>query len=141
MISIAYVSVATKPLSEDDVVAILVQSRMNNVRLGLTGALLCHGQRFIQILEGEEQQVLTKYRTISVNPRHRNVHLLSQEPIEKRQFPQWTMGFQPLSGEAMKELDGFDEFFARTGNVQIKHADASAQLFLEWLGEYWFSAP
>ena len=141
MFSIAYVSVATKPLSEDDVVAILVQSRMNNVRLGLTGALLCHGQRFIQILEGEEQQVLTKYRTISVNPRHRNVHLLSQEPIEKRQFPQWTMGFRPLSEEATKELDGFDEFFARTGNVQIKHADASAQLFLEWLGEYWFSAP
>lgn len=141
MISIAYVSVATKPLSEDNVVAILLQSRANNVRLGLTGALLCHGQRFIQILEGEEQQVLTKYRTISVDPRHRNVHLLSQELIEKRQFPQWTMGFQPLSEEAMKELDGFDKFFARSGNVQIKHADASAQLFLEWLGEYWFSAP
>lgn len=140
MLSIVYVSVATKPMSEDDVAAILVQSRANNIRLGLTGALLCHRQRFIQILEGEEKQVLTKYRTISFDPRHQAVHLLSREFIEKRQFPRWTMGFRPLPQGAMKELDGFDEFFARTGTVQIKHADASAQLFLEWLGEYWFSA-
>ena len=140
MLSIVYVSVATKPMSEDNIVAILVQSRANNTRLGLTGALLCHRQRFIQILEGEEKQVLTKYRTISLDPRHRNVHVLSRELIEQRQFPQWTMGFRPLSQGAMNELDGFDEFFGRTGHVQIKHADVSAQLFLEWLGDYWFSA-
>jgi hypothetical protein len=38
----------------------------------------------------------------------------------------------------VKKLDGFDKIFGRSGNVDIKHADASAQLFLQWLGEYWF---
>lgn len=127
-------------MSEADIVEILVQSRANNVRSGLTGALLYHRGRFIQILEGPEDDVLTKYRTISFDPRHRNVQVLSRETIAERQFPQWTMGFRPLSPKAMKKLDGFDAVFGDTGNVQIKNADASAQFFLEWLGEYWFSA-
>jgi hypothetical protein len=140
VLSIAYVSVTTKPMAEADIVDILVESRANNIRLGLTGALLYHRQRFVQILEGPEEVVLTKYRTIGLDPRHRNIHELSREKIEARQFPEWTMGFRPLSPKAMKKLDGFDRVFGQTGNVQIKRADASAQMFLAWLGEYWFSA-
>jgi hypothetical protein len=139
VISLAYVSAASRIMSEEEIVAILLQSRANNRRTKLSGALLYHRQRFVQILEGEEDDVLSAYRRISRDPRHNDLHELSREPIEKRQFPQWTMGFRPLSHETMKKLDGFDQYFGRTGKVQIKHADASAQLFLEWLADYWFS--
>ena len=140
MISLAYVSAARTTMSEDEIVEILVLSRANNARIGVTGALLHNKGRFVQILEGEEEQVLRLYRTISRDPRHQGIYELSRETITTRQFPEWTMGFRTLSEKAMKRLDGFDANFGRTGNVQIKHADASAQLFLEWLGEYWFSA-
>ncbi|CAN5413434.1 hypothetical protein BH09ACT1_BH09ACT1_09240 [soil metagenome] len=140
MLSIAYVSVTSKPMAEGDIVEILTQSRANNTSLGLTGALLYHRQRFVQILEGPEDVVLTKYRTIGLDPRHRNIHELSREKIESRQFPEWTMGFRPLSQRAVKKLDGFDRVFGQTGAVQIKRADPAAQMFLAWLGEYWFSA-
>jgi len=140
VISLAYVSATSSTMSEDEIVALLVQSRANNTRLGVTGALLSHRGRFVQILEGDEATVLRLYRTISRDPRHGDIHELSRQAIQARQFPQWTMGFRPLTPAAMKKLDGFDANFGRTGTVQIKHADASAQLFLEWLGEYWFSA-
>jgi hypothetical protein len=134
------VSVAAKPMSEQDVVSILVQSRANNVELGLSGALLFHQGKFIQILEGPEDEVLKKYRTISLDPRHRNIHELSRETTETRQFPEWTMGFRALSLKDANQLDGFDQIFGRTGDVQVKGAEPSAQLFLQWLGEYWFAA-
>jgi len=52
MRSIAYVSAAAAYMTDADVAAILVQSRANNVRNDLTGALFYHRGRFIQILEG-----------------------------------------------------------------------------------------
>ncbi len=140
MISLAYVSTASTPMSDEDIAAILVQSRANNEQSGITGALLYHRGRFIQILEGPEEQVLSKYRQISVDPRHKSLHQVSREPIQVRQFPTWTMGFRTLSEKAMAQLDGFDSYFGRTGRVRIKNADPSAQLFLEWLGDYWFSS-
>jgi hypothetical protein len=139
MISIAYVSAASWPMSDEEVSAILVQARANNVRNGLTGALLFHNGRFIQILEGPEEQLDERIRVITKDPRHRNIHIVSREPIEKRQFAEWTMGFRTLSPDAAKQLDGFDDLFARYGKVAIKNADLSAQLFLEWLSEYWFT--
>ena len=139
MISLAYVSATSSTMSEDEIVALLVQSRANNARAGVTGALLYQRGRFVQILEGDEQTVLRLYRKISRDQRHGDIHELSRQRIPARQFPQWTMGFRPLTPAAMKKLEGFDAYFGRTGTVQIKHADASAQLFLEWLGDYWFS--
>ena len=139
MISLAYVSATSSAMSQDEIVALLVQSRANNSRVGVTGALLYHRGRFVQILEGDEQAVLRLYRTISRDQRHGDIHELSRQQIPTRQFPRWTMGFRPLTPAAVKKLDGFDANFARTGTVRIKHADASAQLFLEWLGDYWFS--
>ncbi|GGL05886.1 hypothetical protein GCM10007382_27170 [Salinibacterium xinjiangense] len=86
--------------------------------------------------EGEKNQVLTNCRTTSLDPRHRSVRILSQELIEELQFLLQTIGFRPLSKEAMKGPGAFEEFLVRTSNIQIKRVDASAQLFLLWLGEY-----
>ncbi|MET4783198.1 BLUF domain-containing protein [Glaciihabitans sp. UYNi722] len=139
MFSIAYVSAAAVEMTDDDIAAILVQARANNLRHHLTGALLYHRGRFIQILEGPDEQVLSRFALISADPRHRSISVVSEEPIKERQFPEWTMGFRPLADDAVKELAGYDDFFDdRTGEVRLRHANNEAQQFLEWLGEYWF---
>ena len=116
MLSIAYVSAATDDVAEQDVAAILVQARANNERDGLTGALLFHGGRFIQIFEGEDDIVRRRYAEIASDPRHRSVQKMREKQIGARQFPQWTMGFRAPSAESVKELNGFEDFFARSGN-------------------------
>lgn len=138
MLSIAYVSATTEAMTEDGVAAILVKSRANNRRLGLTGALLYHGGRFIQMLEGPDDEVRARYAIIAADPRHRSVQLISETAIGERQFPEWTMGFRAPSGSALKGFAGFEDFFgARTGQARIDHAENEAQQFLEWLAEYW----
>jgi hypothetical protein len=137
VLSIAYVSVATSPLSADEIAALLTQARANNERDGITGALLYHRDRFIQIVEGEDEIVRAKFDAIATDARHRNVQTMREKRIPERQFPQWTMGFREISDESVKQLDGFEDFFARSGRSRIEHAENEAQQFLEWLGEYW----
>jgi len=137
LLSIAYVSVATTPMSDGAIASLLTNARANNARDGITGALLYHRDRFIQIIEGEDDTVQTRFAAIAGDPRHRNVQKMRERVIGVRQFPQWTMGFRAASDESLKQLDGFEDFFARTGRARLEHAENEAQQFLEWLGEYW----
>ena len=137
MLSFAYVSVAVSPMTDEEIAALLVTSRANNQRHDITGALLYHRDRFIQIVEGDEEVVRSRFATIAADPRHRNVRIMREKAIGTRQFPAWTMGFRSLSDESIKQLDGFEDFFARSGRSRIEHAENEAQQFLEWLGEYW----
>lgn len=141
MLSIAYVSAATEAVGEAELGAILTQSRANNQRDGLTGALLFHAGRFVQIIEGSEVKLRERYEVISADPRHRVIQVVREREIAERQFPEWTMGFRPLSNEAAAQLEGFEDILVRTGRARLEHADNEAQQFLEWLGEYWLPRP
>jgi hypothetical protein len=139
MKSIAYVSAATTYMTDADVAAILVQARANNVAHGLTGALMYHRGRFIQILEGPEEQVMARFAVISADERHRGIHVVSEELITQRQFPEWTMGFRPLTDDSIQSLPGYDDFFdGLTGEVRLSHPNDEAQQFMEWLRDFWF---
>jgi hypothetical protein len=141
MLSIAYVSAATQEMSDDEIAAILTRSRANNTYRDLTGALLYHRGRFIQVLEGPDEAVNARFEVIAADPRHTGIQKILEKQIGERQFPEWTMGFRPLSDDSVKQLDGFDDFFgARTGRARLEHAENEAQQFLEWLREYWLAA-
>jgi len=71
-----------------------------NRTLGVTGLLVCDGQYFLQILEGEREVVETLYARIRQDPRHHQVVTLVAEPIRARYFAQWSMGLVAL-GPAM----------------------------------------
>jgi hypothetical protein len=49
--SIVYSSSAVKPFSEEELVALLQQSRQNNERLAITGMLLYKDLGFMQVIE------------------------------------------------------------------------------------------
>jgi hypothetical protein len=137
VLSIAYVSAAVDAVTEADIAAILTQARANNQRDGLTGALLYHGGRFIQIIEGPDEVLLSRYATIAADPRHHVIQVVRQQRVAERQFAEWTMGFRPMSDDSVRQLDGFEDILGRTGRSRLEHADNEAQQFLEWLGEYW----
>lgn len=137
VLSIAYVSAANDPVSDGDIALLLTTSRANNERDGITGALLYHRGRFIQILEGPDEMVRARFDVIAADPRHRSVQVMRDQVGVSRQFPGWTMGFRPLSDESVQQLEGFEDFFGRRGKARIEHSENEAQQFLEWLGEYW----
>jgi hypothetical protein len=137
LLSIAYVSTASSPVTEDDIAALLIGARANNRRNGLTGALLYHRDRFVQILEGPEDIVRERFAVIAADPRHKSVRVLRELTIADRQFPEWTMGFAPMDSASGSHLPGYENIFGRRGAERLKHADNEAQQYLEWLAEYW----
>jgi len=83
--------------------------------------------------------VMARFAVISADERHRGIHVVSEEPITQRQFPEWTMGFRPLTDDSIQSLPGYDDFFdGLTGEVRLSHPNDEAQQFMEWLRDFWF---
>lgn len=104
---IVYHSCAVGLQTAADLTFLLQQARANNARLGITGLLLYGNGSFVQVLEGEEEDVRQVYDKIQVDFRHTRVHTLSDGPIPARTFKDWTMGFQPLSGADFERISGY----------------------------------
>lgn len=84
--------------------AILMQSQRNNQAAGVTGLLYTDGDRFLQVLEGENDAVAATFARIKADPRHHAVVILSDRAIEAREFGHWAMAHsEGVAGSA-----GFD---------------------------------
>ncbi|WP_376087378.1 BLUF domain-containing protein [Roseomonas sp. CCTCC AB2023176] len=82
---------------------ILAVSRRNNLRDGVTGALMFNAGCFAQVLEGPRETVEATFERIQSDPRHGDVLLLSFARVETRAFPDWSMAFVG-AGEAGARL-------------------------------------
>jgi len=112
MLSIVYSSTATKAFSAVDLSALLTTSRRNNGSLDVTGMLLYREGRFLQVLEGPDAPVQDRMTIIRADPRHTNIRILLQDQAGQRQFPDWTMGFEPISPMMAQEVPGYEKTFA-----------------------------
>jgi hypothetical protein len=88
----------SQPFGFDDAMlnGILVASRRNNPKSGITGCLICRHDVYLQLLEGDEAQVETLFDRIAVDDRHLAVTRLSGEMVDARMFPDWAMRDDPV---------------------------------------------
>ncbi|MFW2830549.1 BLUF domain-containing protein [Sphingomonas sp. ID0503] len=91
MFQLTYISTAAYDLPADAVDGILATSRRNNAERGITGLLVHDGKRFLQALEGEQEEVETTFDRIVEDGRHRAVVILSRRQVEEREFGPWAM--------------------------------------------------
>lgn len=105
MLQIVYISTARRRFSERELEDVLVKSRLNNGRCGVTGLLVAGGRRFLQALEGPEEAVGATFERIRADDRHFAVVPLSIKQVQTREFGTWSMGY---------EAGGL----ARTGDLQ-----------------------
>lgn len=88
-----YTSLMLDPLTDAELTEILNVSRANNTRDQLSGLLISHEKRFLQVLEGPEPAVKACYARILGDTRHTRVRMLSDATVDARVFPTWRMGF------------------------------------------------
>lgn len=91
LLSVVYHSAADPGLSSFDVDEILATSRTWNQRSSITGMLLSENGRFLQALEGPEDEVRALMTRIQQDPRHHHVRVLLEESQVARRFPDWAM--------------------------------------------------
>ncbi|WP_143959890.1 BLUF domain-containing protein [Litoribacter populi] len=104
---IVYLSSAATKFTEEELQRILVKSRANNEKNGITGILIYLDGSIIQVLEGEKEKVMRIYKTIGQDSRHRGLIRLKEGDLMERNFPEWSMGYHSISPQEAKELTGF----------------------------------
>lgn len=90
---IVYYSISKETITEELIYEILEQSRKNNIKKNITGCLLYHKNVFLQLLEGDRQDINELYETLQTDNRHSNVTQIIKENIENRMFSDWSMAF------------------------------------------------
>jgi hypothetical protein len=97
----------SEPFGFDDGMlnGILSISRRNNTRDGLTGALVCRRDIYLQLLEGPEAAVEAAYARIVRDDRHLAVVRLLAEPVDARLFPDWAMLDDPARSWLWSEAE------------------------------------
>ena len=128
MLSLVYVSSATRLFSELELANLLQLSRRSNALIGITGMLLHVSGNFIQALEGEEEAVDKVYLKITADPRHHQVTTIFRRPVENRSFGEWDMGFSEtstLSPEERYQISSFINDARRDGTAPQQISNVS----------------
>lgn len=105
LLQLTYVSRATFPQDrftsgiQRDVARILVQSRRNNPRQQLVGALYFGDGCFFQCLEGPQEAVEALYQRLHGDPRHGELRVLAREFVSNPSFSSWAMKLVPNAPE------------------------------------------
>lgn len=72
---------------------IVATSERLNRRLDITGALAYSGRYFAQVLEGDATYLADLLQKISADLRHRDLRVLFEQPITRRDYARWSMGY------------------------------------------------
>lgn len=110
LLRLVYASRSSLPPAETttgihpEIARILMQSRRNNPRKGLVGALYCSDGFFFQCLEGAASEVEALYQRLHGDPRHRDMKVLARQSVDALSFAGWTMKYVPNATEVRAVL-------------------------------------
>ncbi len=111
--SILYTSKSSVGVFDSEIFKIIEKAQVKNAELGLTGMLLYIEDAFLQVIEGEEENVKALIDVIRHDPRHYHFSVILQGKIEQRNFEKWRMGlkiFTPQDLMDMKMINQDNEF-------------------------------
>jgi len=114
---IIYFSKAVRQMNEDDLVQLLKESKdwndphqLTGMLVYLQGGLLSKNEgRFMQIIEGDKNEIDYIFEKIKKDSRHQQVTVLHYEPINERDFENWLMGFETVNAKPNEKVRGFFE--------------------------------
>lgn len=129
--TISQVVYASRPFGFDELTlaGILVVARRNNLRDGITGALICREDLYLQLLEGPHQAVAAAFERILRDGRHSDVVPLLSCDAEARLFPGWAMRDDPAKSWMWTPEQ------VRAGAVAAASPDEVRGVFLRLLSE------
>lgn len=102
-----YLSSAKQLFTNSDLSDILSRSRLNNTSKDTTGLLLYHEGSILQVLEGDEETVMSLYYKIHEDNRHHRIMKMVAGVSDERNFPDWSIRFKTVTNAEWDELSGY----------------------------------
>ncbi len=89
----------SRPFGFDETIlsSILMTARRLNARDGVTGALICRADLYLQWIEGPEDRVRKTLERIARDDRHLEVKVHVAENVPERIFGEWAMLHDPAA--------------------------------------------
>ncbi len=91
-------------MSSSELERLLAGARARNQAQDVTGALLCSGGNFMQVLEGSREAVRSVFERVRRNPAHHQIIELMCEPVQRREFADWSMAFSHASWDKLQQV-------------------------------------
>lgn len=113
---------ASRPFGFDDLAlsGILNSARLNNERDGITGALICREDLYLQLLEGPRPAVIAAFERIMRDDRHTEVVTLVTSDVHTRLFPEWAMRHDPARSWMWTAAEVRDGAIAKTTPAEVR---------------------
>ena len=104
---ISYTSIAALPEEAANAAALVIcaLAEQYNALHGITGVLTLHRGRFAQVLEGPETALRALMARIMVDSRHHTIKIVSDGPIFKRRYADWSMAYRDPKAFISDQLD------------------------------------
>lgn len=129
--SIVFTAARTGRLSHHDLLTLLPVERAANAAVGLTGILVLNDDNVLGIAEGPEDVVRARVDAVKADPHNVNVQVLVDDPIPKRAFADWQIGF-PTDDPAVVATPGFVDLFSDDRPDNPAAAVSRSVALLEW---------
>ncbi len=128
---ITYISRSTSPEdSIDDVLRNIVETaKIRNKARGITGVLFYVDQRFVQFIEGENEQLKILLQEIYTDSRHKDVLVIIDEPVYEREFKDWNMDYFNMDkNNSLNEAN-----LSRFRDIYKDNFEMSSAAFIEFI--------
>lgn len=132
---LVYVSLAERPMSQEELLSLLDAASAYNQQHGITGLLIYSDREFMQLLEGEREVVMGLFRHIERDTRHTQVHPIWDGPINARSCRDWAMGAMRAEDTALHALpDG--QRLLDEGLFAAGRSSAGKRIFMHLRNEF-----
>jgi len=124
MYRLIYKSRSDRAIDWNLVNEIISSSEEYNAKEGITGILLATRTHFLQVIEGDFEEINKVFLRIARDPRHEDVQLISFACVESRLFGGWAMhgvGLFDFNEELIKQL--IEQYGEQEGNVYFPVED------------------
>ena len=105
--SLVYTSSANTIIDHNCLKNILDECIAWNLPHQISGLLIYHEGTFLQVIEGESEDVNEIFNKIRRDPRHKDVTLLMDEEIHEREFGKWGMAFREVQYEDLSQASNY----------------------------------
>lgn len=137
---LVYTSLPRIEMSKSTLDEITRISIRNNRKKGITGILLGIESRYLQFLEGDEEEVLQLFERIKQDPRHYELNKWVQGHSDERIFSDWSMASWLLTNEELKSIKALNEIRQLLkGQEQENHASGRFLEMIKNLMESWIA--
>lgn len=133
-----YVSELSPHVGPDCVRDILKESLARNPQMNVSGMLLYINGSFLQVLEGQPEDVEVLYgEKISSDPRHSHARVLLDSERDEPDFLQWSMGFAAITAHDMDAIAGMNDFFTQGHCLTEIESDQTMQILSAFRDGKW----